>query len=370
VVAHKQCGDRVLGVYDCQLINAEKCSMWMRGVGDGYHRDDVQLTGEIPHMPQIQQGPNAVQEAGRRLRQGGLVVIPTETVYGLAGSTHNPDALVGIFELKGRPQDNPLIAHVDSIKSAKRLTSQWPEPATTLTAALWPGPLTIVLPRSQDVPPIASAGLDTLAIRMPNHPVAQQILEAAGGPLSAPSANRSGRISPTTASHVLDDYHDIDAASDLLIIDGGPCDQGLESTVIDLSGSLPRLLRPGTISRGVIEDLIGPLARDPLPSSQDASPGTTLRHYAPSKPVHICQQSSMSALFDQGGNAVVIGPSTIVVPPQYTHLQLPIDPVDAARMLYTLLRQADYPGTTHIIVVLPEGEQWEAVRDRLSRAAT
>lgn len=344
--------------------------MWMRGAGDGYHRDDVQLTGEIPHMPQIQQGPNAVQEAGRRLRQGGLVVIPTETVYGLAGSTHNPDALVGIFELKGRPQDNPLIAHVDSIKSAKRLTSQWPEPATTLTAALWPGPLTIVLPRSQDVPPIASAGLDTLAIRMPNHPVAQQILEVAGGPLSAPSANRSGRISPTTASHVLDDYHDIDAASDLLIIDGGPCDQGLESTVIDLSGSLPRLLRPGTIGREVIEDLIGPLARDPLPSSQDASPGTTLRHYAPSKPVHICQQSSMSALFDQGGNAVVIGPNTIVVPPQYTHLQLPIDPVDAARMLYTLLRQADYPGTTHIIVVLPEGAQWEAVRDRLSRAAT
>ena len=344
--------------------------MWMRGVGDGYHRHVAQLTGEIPHMPQIQQGPNAVQEAGRQLRQGGLVVIPTETVYGLAGLTHSPDALIGIFELKGRPQDNPLIAHVDSIESAKRLTDRWPESATTLTTALWPGPLTIVLPRSQDVPPIASAGLDTLAIRMPNHPVAQKIIEAAGGPLSAPSANRSGRISPTTASHVLDDYHNIQAASDLLIIDGGPCDQGLESTVIDLSGSLPRLLRPGTIGRGVLRDLIGPLAKDPLPSSQDASPGTTLRHYAPIKPVHICQQSSMLALLDQGGNVVVIGPRTIVVPPQYTHLQLPIDPMDAARMLYTLLRQADQPSTTHIIIVLPEGDQWEAVRDRLSRAAT
>jgi L-threonylcarbamoyladenylate synthase len=320
-------------------------------------------------VPQIQQGSEAVQEAARRLRRGDVVVIPTETVYGLAGSTHDPAALARIFALKGRPADNPLIAHVDGIGSAKSLTSSWPSVADVLAKAFWPGPLTMVLPRNQEVPAFASAGLETIAIRVPHHPVAQAILEAAGGPLSAASANRSGRVSPTTAAHVHVDYQGVEDATNLLIVEGGPCEQGIESTVIDLSGDHPRLLRPGTVSRVAIESIIGPLSPDPLPGSQDASPGTRAQHYAPSKPVRACVATELPALLLGDTAKAVIGMAPLSVPPPHTWLQLPNDSFAAGHLLYGLLRQADDSTATKIVVVLPTGDQWEAVRDRLTRAS-
>ena len=227
--------------------------------------------------------PHAFEEAGQILRQGSLVAIPTETVYGLAADAYNGTAVAKIFQAKGRPQDNPLIVHIGDCSQLNPLVREMPEQASLLIDRFWPGPLTMILPKSAQVPNEVSAGLDTVAIRFPKHPVAQAVIQAAGTPLAAPSANTSGRPSPTTAQHVLEDLSGkIDA-----VLDGGTCQVGIESTVIDITIYPPRLLRPGAITWEQLRQVLGtveidPAVCNPLTKGQAASsPGMKYKHYAP-----------------------------------------------------------------------------------------
>ena len=280
------------------------------------------------------------------------VVMPTETVYGLAAGTLDPAGLARIFELKGRPADNPLIAHVASTAMARALVDDWDDRAQALAAAFWPGPLTIILPRAADVPPIAAGGRDTLAVRQPAHPVAAALIEAAG-PLSAPSANRSGRVSPTTAGHVAADYLHVAEASELLILDGGACEVGLESTVVSLADGPAKLLRPGSVQLAQLEAVVGPLNHE-VPWTQNEAPGSSPRHYAPATAVALIEDEAWS------------GQDTT----DAACIELPSDACAAQAVLYDLLRKADALGRARILVRMPpDTPRWRAVRDRLLRAA-
>lgn len=224
-----------------------------------------------------------IERAGEILKNGGLVGIPTETVYGLAADAGNGDAAARIFQAKGRPMDNPLIVHICDMKQLDALVMGFPEKAKRLAEAFWPGPLTIILPKKPGVPDAVTAGLDTVAVRFPGHPIARAIIEAAGCPLAAPSANSSGKPSPTTAMHVMDDLNGRIAA----VVDGGDCGVGVESTVITLATDPPRLLRPGGITPEQLESVIGPIDIDPAVTHQlaegqeAASPGMKYKHYSP-----------------------------------------------------------------------------------------
>ncbi|MBP5618372.1 MAG: threonylcarbamoyl-AMP synthase, partial [Clostridia bacterium] len=211
----------------------------------------ARLEGYAPTDP-------GVAEAARLLREGGVVAIPTETVYGLAADAFNEDAVRRIFTAKGRPQDNPLIVHISDMAQLPDLVTEIPDAARKLAAAFWPGPLTMVLPRSNRLPASVSAGLDTVAVRMPSNPVDRAVIEQSGCPLAAPSANRSGRPSPTAARHVLDD---LDGRIDAVLM-SGDCAVGVESTVILLAGGQKRLLRPGGVTREMLESVIGPVELD------------------------------------------------------------------------------------------------------------
>jgi len=189
------------------------------------------------------------------LKAGGLVAFPTETVYGLGADARSSEAVLKIFAAKGRPPTNPLIVHVSGVAMAKLYAMEWPDTARRLAQKYWPGPLTLVLPRYRTIAPEVSAGLDTVGLRMPNHPLALELIQRFDGPIAAPSANRSNHLSPTTAQHVREELGD---AVDL-ILDGGPCRVGIESTVLDLTGSQPMILRPGGITRAQIEKVIGPI---------------------------------------------------------------------------------------------------------------
>lgn len=235
----------------------------------------------------LQPDPQLIQKAALILRSGGLVAFPTETVYGLGASALDAEAVTGIFRAKGRPQDNPLIIHVAEKETVYRLAARVPETAHRLMDAFWPGPLTIILPGGPEVLPEVSAGLSSVALRMPAHPVALELIKEAGVPVAAPSANLSGRPSPTTAGHVLEDLGEyIDA-----VLDGGPADMGIESTVLDLTAAVPVILRPGGVTPEEIARLIGELRVDPAAGGESAlnsrplSPGMKYRHYAPGAPV-------------------------------------------------------------------------------------
>lgn len=227
-----------------------------------------------------------VAEAARLLREGGVVAIPTETVYGLAADAFNEDAVRRVFVAKGRPQDNPLIVHISAMEQLPALVTEIPDDARRLAAAYWPGPLTMVLPRSDRLPASVSAGLDTVAVRMPSHPVARAVIEISGCPLAAPSANRSGRPSPTAARHVLDD---LDGRIDAVLM-SDDCAVGVESTVILLAGGQRRLLRPGGVTREMLESVVGPVELDKAVLSAEvtakvSSPGMKYKHYAPATKV-------------------------------------------------------------------------------------
>ena len=230
-----------------------------------------------------------VNKAGELLKNGGLVGIPTETVYGLAADAGNGAAVAEIFRAKGRPMDNPLIVHISRMTQLEGLISVFPEKARQLAEAFWPGPLTIILPKKAGVPDEVTAGLNTVAVRFPAHPVARAIIEAAGCPLAAPSANSSGKPSPTTAMHVMDDLNGKIAA----VVDGGDCGVGVESTVITLATNPPRLLRPGGLSLEELEGVLGHVDVDkavvaPIAEGEQArAPGMKYRHYAPKAPVTV-----------------------------------------------------------------------------------
>ena len=232
---------------------------------------------------------NGIEKAAQILKDGGLCAIPTETVYGLAANALNADAVNAIFAAKGRPADNPLIVHIAELSELEIYASSFPEKAKKLTEQFWPGPLTVILPKTEQVPSAVTCGMDTVAIRMPSHPIAREIIKQAGVGLAAPSANRSGRPSPTTVNHVLEDMDKkIDA-----IVDGGDCKYGLESTVISFIGDIPRLLRPGAVTPEQITEAIGEIIIDEAvtaklkPNQQVLSPGTKYKHYAPKAQVKI-----------------------------------------------------------------------------------
>ena len=306
-----------------------------------------------------------IDEAARLLRAGGLVAFPTETVYGLGGDATNDRAVAAIFDAKGRPKFNPLIAHVPGVREAQRFV-QWSDAADRLAAKFWPGPLTFVLPRSERSPIalLATAGLDTVAIRAPSHPVAQALIRAAELPIAAPSANRSGAVSPTQAEHVAQSLGERVP----LILDGGPCVVGVESTVLDLSGPAPVLLRPGGATREAIEAVVGPIVlSEALPTGDAArsSPGQLASHYAPSRPVRL-EATSVSpdeALLAFGAH-----------PPEGARLTCNLSPVgdlaEAAANLFAQMRALDRPEISRIAVMpIPQTGLGLAINDRLRRAA-
>ncbi len=242
--------------------------------------------------------PDAVARAAELLRAGEVVGIPTETVYGLGANALDANAVRKIFAAKGRPSDNPLIVHIADFEQIYGLVTQVPDAARALADAYWPGPMTIILPKADCIPDAVSCGLDTVGIRLPSHPLAREIIRAAGRPIAAPSANTSGRPSTTTAAHVLEDMSGKIAA----VVEGGECAVGVESTVISLAGEQPRLLRPGGISLEQLEAVLGPVIvdralREKIDDSEKVSaPGMKYRHYAPHAPVTaVCGDPAQSA---------------------------------------------------------------------------
>jgi L-threonylcarbamoyladenylate synthase len=306
----------------------------------------------------------AIAEAARRIRAGDLVAFPTETVYGLGADATNERAVAKIFEAKGRPHFNPLISHVPDADEAQRFV-QWNDAAERLATKFWPGPLTLVLPRGKGsaIALLATAGLETVAIRAPAHPLAQELMRAAGGPIAAPSANRSGAVSPTRAEHVAESLGNKVA----MILDGGPCTVGVESSVLDLSGRTPTLLRPGGATREAIEAVIGPIAlSDALPTGDAArkSPGQLQSHYAPSRPLRldVATVASDEALLAFGKP----------LPGARTTLNLSPagDLTEAAANLFAHLRALDRPEVPRIAVMpIPQTGLGLAINDRLRRAA-
>ena len=311
--------------------------------------------------------PSEIDQAARRLAAGDVVAFATETVYGLGADATNPAALAKIFALKGRPADHPLIVHVADASGLDRFAREVPESARLLARAFWPGPLTMIVKRAPAVPPEATGGQDSVGLRCPSHPVAQALLRAfaqvGSGAIAAPSANKFGHVSPTTAQHVRDEF-----GPGLLILDGGACEVGLESTIVDLSRGAPVLLRPGAIGRDDIERVIG--AR---PGERDAhaprASGTLASHYAPRTPL-VLMEARRFADELRIGDAVL----ALRAPPAHraasAWIEAPLDPVRYGHDLYRNLRELDAHGATRILVEAPPRDAaWEAVNDRLGRAA-
>jgi L-threonylcarbamoyladenylate synthase len=351
---------------------------------------EMVLSGKRPAMSLVVRLPESPSDrdivlgrAAEILRQGGLVAFPTETVYGLGANALDTSAVARIFTAKGRPANNPLIVHVAEIADVLRVASGWPELASRLAERFWPGPLTLVLPRQAVVPDVVTAGGPTVAIRIPAHLVARKLLQLAGIPLAAPSANRSGELSPTTAEHVQRSLGDrVD-----MILDAGPTQVGLESTVLSLVESPPRLLRPGHITPAQIEAIIGLIQRPiaapiagPLPS-----PGLLARHYAPRTPTEVGEGSSVDRVRELVASGQRIGgvarpeSSKDVVSADATPFEdsgratrrtMPIDPHEYGAQLYAVLHDLDQMGLDRIVVEMPPAtDEWLAVRDRLRRAA-
>lgn len=306
-----------------------------------------------------------IEAAARLIRDGELVAFPTETVYGLGGDATNERAVAKIFAAKGRPQFNPLISHVLDPGEAKRFV-RWNGTADRLAARFWPGPLTLVLPRGENSPIalLATAGLDSVAIRAPAHPLAQALICAAGVPIAAPSANRSGAVSPTRAEHVAESLGN----RVTLILDGGPCAVGLESTVLDLTTPTPTLLRPGGATREAIEAVIGPIALShALPQGDAArkSPGQLASHYAPARPVRL-EATTVEA--DEG--LLAFGPRPLSGGRHTLNLSPAGDLTEAAANLFAMMRALDRPGIARIAVMpIPQAGLGLAINDRLRRAA-
>lgn len=318
-----------------------------------------------------------IRRAADVLRAGGVVAFPTETVYGLGALARNAGAVQRLYALKGRPANNPLIAHVADAAGALLVVGSWPREAERLARHFWPGPLTLVLPRGEDIPLEATGGLPTVAVRAPAHPVARALLRALGGePLSAPSANPSGRTSATTANHVLADFVDVRS---LLVLDGGPSPVGIESTVLDLSGGEPTILRPGSVAAAEIEAVLGRRVAVHDASEQGASPGTALRHYAPVTPARRVAPGALGpelARCTERVAALAATPESASSVPasvaaRHVVLTMPADRTAYAATLYDALRRADQSACAQILIEEPGprgAPEWAAVLDRIARA--
>ncbi|HEU4988842.1 MAG TPA: L-threonylcarbamoyladenylate synthase [Gemmatimonadaceae bacterium] len=317
--------------------------------------------------------PKALRTAAATLRNGGLVAFPTETVYGLGAHALDPRAVAGIYAAKGRPAYNPLIVHVADAQAAQALVTNWPLSAELLSRAFWPGPLTMVLPKSDAVPAAITAGLPNVGIRVPAHPVALALLRQAGVPVAAPSANKFTEISPTTAQHVIDSLGD---AVDL-VVDGGPTTVGIESTVVDLTGPTPRVLRPGMISAAQIAAVVGAVDDRPVVVEEGAarsSPGMVDRHYAPHAHVRLFDEATRGdALADATAvskTGARVGSLAFSALPVDEPRVMPANAAAYAKRLYAELHALDERGCALILIErLPATPEWAGVRDRVERAA-
>jgi len=318
------------------------------------------MNTEILRVDPVVPEPAIIAKAADLLRTGRLVAFPTETVYGLGANSLDPVAVRSIFTAKGRPASNPVILHVADPSQVVNVVAEWPETARRLAARFWPGPLTIVVPKKPGVPDEVTAGGPTVAVRCPNHPVARALLRVAGVPVAAPSANRSTELSPTLAEHVVKSLNGrID-----MILDGGPCAGGIESTVVDVTGGVVRLLRPGLITVPMLEEVVGlvDLASrgcEP-PGSVARSPGQMAKHYSPRTPVVLALDvdAEHRRLRDAGLRVISVECDSD-------------DPVGYATDLYAILHELDEGGFDRIVIELPpDTPEWAAVRDRLTRAAS
>jgi L-threonylcarbamoyladenylate synthase len=310
-----------------------------------------------------------IAEAARRLAAGDLVAFPTETVYGLGADATNPAAAAKIFALKGRPSQHPLIVHIAEASALDSWADSVPEAARRLAERFWPGPLTIILGKSARVPSEVTGGQDSVGIRCPSHPVARELLaefaRVGSGAIAAPSANRFGHVSPTKASHVRDEF-----GADLLVLDGGDCPVGIESTIVDVSRGYAVLLRPGAVTRDDIARTLGaaPLDRD---TNAPRAPGTLAAHYAPRTALVLMDAAGLDAEVRSLANIAVLAPRH--APQAALVTQWIVAPHDSARYahdLYANLRRLDASGARRIVVEKPpQGPEWEAVNDRLARAA-
>lgn len=303
----------------------------------------------------------SIQTATNLLKNGGIVAFATETVYGLGCDTFNEEAIQKIYQTKGRPPQNPMIAHVLDKGWCHQLTGGWNDTCDKLAHLYWPGPLTIVLPKSKAVPRAACGGRETIAIRCPKHPIARQLLAAFGKPISAPSANKTGYISPTTAQHVEDEY-----GGNIQVIDGGPCENGIESTVISLVGT-PTILRLGLITTEALEVVVG-IVHKQINTTQSDSPGTTKQHYSPHTKTTLVSEQEMNTINDP-----MCGTMALIGSPKRSaqNTQMPLAPKEYGELLYATLRELDRVSISHIYIESPPNTLiWEAITDRLIRCSS
>jgi L-threonylcarbamoyladenylate synthase len=320
----------------------------------------------------------AILEAARRIQAGGLVGFPTETVYGLGADASSDKAVAGIFEAKGRPSDHPLIVHVADAAHVAAYASSVPPFAARLMEAFWPGPLTVILPRKEGVAAAAAGGQDSIGLRCPSHPVALAFLKACDTGVAGPSANRFGRVSPTTAQHVQQEFGD-----SLLILDGGPCDVGIESSIVDCTRGRPVLLRPGILTRAQLEAACGEtvLGKDEFEQGDvdlgDAprASGTLEAHYAPDAKVRLMDagpiQTALDLLGADAAHIAVYARSIVRIKSERVlYRRMPDDALATAQQLFAVLRDFDAKGVKLIWIENPPADaEWDGVRDRLGRAA-
>lgn len=331
--------------------------------------------------------PDAIRRGAEIIRAGGLVAFPTETVYGLGANALDASAVARIFEAKGRPSTNPVIVHVSDASEVLNVASNWPKTAARLAERFWPGPLTLVVPKSDRVPDIVTAGGPTVAVRCPNHPVARALIRAAGVPIAAPSANRSTELSPTRAEHVL---KSLNGRIDLLL-DGGPCQGGIESTVVDVTGEVAQVLRPGLITVPMLEEVCGRVEMGAKCEGVSRSPGQMAKHYSPRTPLMLAvgdyetngALDQFLAFRDEGKRVGMLmfgrrvnGRYRRMLHDEYRDLErwvrkvMPVEPEEYAAKLYDTLHELDAEGWDLILVEMPpDTPEWAAVRDRLTRSA-
>lgn len=318
----------------------------------------------------------AVLRASAVLKAGGIAAVPTETVYGLAANAFSPEAVAAIYAAKGRPAHNPVIVHVASAALARECSASWPALAEKLAGRFWPGPLTLVVPRSARIPDIVSAGGGTVGIRWPSHPFMQAVIRECGFPLAAPSANPSDRLSPTIAEHVIQGLGDRIP----LIVDAGACNVGIESTVVDCTGTLPKILRPGIITADQIAEATGLKAEEGKPggSGQLRSPGLLAKHYSPRARLRVFGWEDdadlarkLAAENASPQRTYILAHTRIPATGRFEHASFIPDDAEAfARAIYGYLHECDARGAELIVIeALPSTPEWDGVRDRLARAS-
>ena len=311
-------------------------------------------------------GDQSIESAAAHIQAGGLVAMPTETVYGLAADATNEEAIRALYDAKNRPAKNPLIVHVTNAEGACPFVEEWTKEYDQLAEQFWPGPLTLVVPKNEQVSSLVTAGHPTVAVRAPAHDVARALIERSGTALVAPSANRSGHISPTTAQHVVNEFPE----HDFPVLNGGACALGIESTVLDLTGETPLVLRPGAVTLRALRQVL-PRVEAPVIGEQGASPGTASRHYAPRTPavlVHTDELDQRIMELETSAAVLSIGPREVSKPHQV--VEMPEEAKGYAKRFYAGLREADESGAMVIIVEMPPLTDgvWRAINDRLRRA--